>query len=144
MDVGVDLVGMVVGFVDDFFGVLNVVMVWMNLGLGVFVMLLLVLLVEIVDGMIVNVDIGVGVVIVLSKLVVDLLVRVNYMGIQAQSTVTNFVSDLVGKVVMVYMYSGVDLMLGMVVLVWLGMGIVDLFMFLCGDGMWVVFEVVYS
>ncbi|HNA36598.1 MAG TPA: hypothetical protein PLZ72_09635, partial [Microthrixaceae bacterium] len=93
-DVGADPAGTAAGLVDDLSGVSNAATARTNLGLGALATLSSVSSAEIVDGTIVNADIGAGAAIALSKLAVDPLARANHTGTQAQSTVTNLVSDL--------------------------------------------------
>jgi hypothetical protein len=96
------------GLVDDLSGVTDAATARSNLGLGALATLSSVSSAEIVDGTIVNADIGAGAAIALSKLAVDPLARANHTGTQAQSTVTNLVSDLAGKAAASHSHSAAD------------------------------------
>ena len=143
-DVGADPAGTAAGLVDDLSGVTNAAAARSNLGLGALATLSAVSSAEIVDGTIVNADVGAGAAIALSKLAVDPLARANHTGTQAQSTVTNLVSDLAGKAATVHTHSGADLTSGTVASARLGSGTADASTFLRGDGTWAAPEVVHS
>ena len=135
-DVGADPAGTAAGLVDDLSGVTDAATARTNLGLGALATLSSVTSAEIVDGTIVNADIGAGAAIALSKLATDPLARANHTGTQAQSTVTNLVSDLAGKAATVHTHSGADLTSGTVASARLGSGAADASTFLRGDGTW--------
>jgi len=107
-----------------------------NLGLGALATLSAVSSAEIVDGTIVNADIGAGAAIALSKLAVDPLARANHTGTQAQSTVSGLVSDLAGKAATVHSHSGADITSGTVSTARLGTGAANNTTFLRGDQTW--------
>jgi hypothetical protein len=143
-DVGADPAGTAAGLVDDLSGVTNAAAARSNLGLGALATLSAVSSAEIVDGTIVNADVGAGAAIALSKLAVDPLARANHTGTQAQSTVTNLVSDLAGKAATVHTHSGADLTSGTVGSARLGTGTADSSTFLRGDQTWATRPYVWS
>jgi hypothetical protein len=125
-----------VGLVDDLSGVTDAATARSNLGLGALATLSAVSSAEIVDGTIVNADIGAGAAIALSKLAVDPLARANHTGTQAQSTVSGLVSDLAGKAATVHTHSGADITSGTVPPAVLGTGAANATTFLRGDQTW--------